>query len=1286
MMKNALTKWPLMAAIVFAWISLFASVAAYSQEGGTPVTVTGSLDVQIIEDLNQETAAMAYFLQADTGSVYELQFSSSSPADLKTGQLVTVQGIAEGNQLRVDTITLQPPDQAMPIGDAAMEPPRITGQHRTVVLLVNLQDAQVSTPIQTIADIMYSTTARSVRDFYLQNSFDQLEFVPDSNNDGAPDVFGPYSINYNYNQPNACNYYAWAEAAEAAAQAAGINLSPYQHRLFILPPRNANSSCQWSGIANTACTSGYPCRVWITDATTGIVYAHELGHNLGLMHAGTDPDNNGLINSSDEYADYSDPMGNLPYWHLFSAPNMDRLGWYVSYPGNIATITGSGTYTLDVLDATLPASNPSFPRIIRLYWPRNKPGYYYLSYRQPVGYDDSLYTTYTQGVNIHWSQDPAVGPYPTAFVTSLTNGATFTDSAAGIQVTQLGYSTNSVTVSIVQPANRTPIVSVTSPTDGGAYYPTQNITFTGTAADVEDGNRTASLTWTSNLDGLIGTGGTFTRTLSTGYHTITARVTDSGGISRSATLTVNVQPNTAPIVNIATPANNATFTTDQAISFYGIAYDVHDGDRSAYLTWTSSRDGPIGTGQSFSRTLSAGNHVISAQAADSTGLVGSKSVSITVVGNIAPMVTITAPADGATFTTDQAITFTGTATDPQDGNLTAGLSWTSSLNGVIGSGGSFTRTLSAGHHTIQASVTDNKGATSTATLTVHVINPTTASFTSVGAEDGWVLESSETSNVGGSIKASDSTSSGLMLGDSSKKYQYKSILSFDTSSLPDNATITAATLRLQRGTLSGASPFTTHGSLLADIRNGAFNNNAALETADFQAPATATGVATLSNAASNGAWSEGTLNASGLAALNKTGKTQFRLYFTLDDDNDSVADYVGYYAGEYATAASRPQLVVNYVVNTAPTVTITAPANNTQVAPGTPITFSATASDAEDGNLNTRIVWTSNLNGTIGTGGSFTTSTLSVGIHTITATVTDGFGTQGSTSITVINSTNHLPNVTISSPTNGAHFGDSDVIQLRAAATDPEDGDLSFAMVWTSNIDGELCRNPVCNRILSIGTHTIQAQAYDSGGFSGKASVTITVALPSTITLYSIGAEDGWVLESTETSNVGGSIKAIDSTSKGLLLGDSSIRQQYKSILSFDTSTLPANVTILSATLRMQRGALGGNGSPSDFIAVQADIKTGGFNGNNALETADFQDPATATGVATMSYPASNGDWSEGTLDASGLAAINRTGRTQFRLYTSLDDDNDGTSDYMGCYAGEYAKADSQPQLVVTYR
>jgi hypothetical protein len=50
----------------------------------------------------------------------------------------------------------------------------------------------------------------------------------------------------------------------------------------------------------------------------------------------------------------------------------------------------------------------------------------------------------------------------------------------------------------------------------------------------------------------------------------------------------------------------------------------------------------------------------------------------------------------------------------------------------------------------------------------------------------------------------------------------------------------------------------------------------------------------------------------GSRALNKTGTTQLRVYFNLGDNDDLGNDYLGYYSGENATAANRPQLVVTY--------------------------------------------------------------------------------------------------------------------------------------------------------------------------------------------------------------------------------------------------------------------------------------------------------------------------------------------------------------------------------------
>ena len=188
----------------------------------------------------------------------------------------------------------------------------------------------------------------------------------------------------------------------------------------------------------------------------------------------------------------------------------------------------------------------------------------------------------------------------------------------------------------------------------------------------------------------------------------------------------------------------------------------------------------------------------------------------------------------------------------------------------------------------------------------------TVTFNSVASQDGRLWESGENTNVGGGGNSTNNTTAALRIGDTSADEQYKSIVSFDTSSIPDTATVTAATLRLVRGTLSGTNPFTTHGSCVADIVTGGFGGSTAFAYGDWQAAATATNVATMSNPTANGSASTGNLNASGLAAINKTGTTQMRLTFTLDDNDDLGYDYIGFYAGENATTNNKPQLTVTY--------------------------------------------------------------------------------------------------------------------------------------------------------------------------------------------------------------------------------------------------------------------------------------------------------------------------------------------------------------------------------------
>jgi PKD repeat protein len=103
-------------------------------------------------------------------------------------------------------------------------------------------------------------------------------------------------------------------------------------------------------------------------------------------------------------------------------------------------------------------------------------------------------------------------------------------------------STTGITTKTVPVGPRPPVVTITEPPEGTTVIEGDLITFTGTAIDAEEGDLTGSLSWSSDLNGVIGSGGSFsTNTLTVGTHTITASATDSGGLQGSATITVTVK-------------------------------------------------------------------------------------------------------------------------------------------------------------------------------------------------------------------------------------------------------------------------------------------------------------------------------------------------------------------------------------------------------------------------------------------------------------------------------------------------------------------------------------------------------------------------------------------------------------------------------------------------------------------------------------------------------------------------------------------------------------------------
>jgi hypothetical protein len=194
-------------------------------------------------------------------------------------------------------------------------------------------------------------------------------------------------------------------------------------------------------------------------------------------------------------------------------------------------------------------------------------------------------------------------------------------------------------------------------------------------------------------------------------------------------------------------------------------------------------------------------------------------------------------------------------------------------------------------------------------------NMATETFRSNGTNDGWVLESGEDSNQGGSKNATAKT---YRLGDDAQDRQYRAILHFPTSYLPDNAVIVEAILMIKLQGLVGTDPFTTHQNVLIDIRDGPFGSFGpfginALQVTDFQDVASGYSVGAIQNNPVSG-WYWTLLNSTAFPYINLDGVTQFRLGFQIDDNDDLGDDYLSFYSGNTDAQSDRPHLLVKYYV------------------------------------------------------------------------------------------------------------------------------------------------------------------------------------------------------------------------------------------------------------------------------------------------------------------------------------------------------------------------------------
>ncbi|MEJ2139173.1 MAG: metallophosphoesterase [Gammaproteobacteria bacterium] len=638
--------------------------------------------------------------------------------------------------------------------------------------------------------------------------------------------------------------------------------------------------------------------------------------------------------------------------------------------------------------------------------------------------------------------------------------------------------------------NAVPDISITAPANGASVVEGTALTFMSTAQDDEDGDLSLGVNWNSDLDGDFGSGSAVNAVLSVGVHTITASVTDTGGKVATEQITVTVTPNLAPAVSISAPADGTSVEEGTELGFVATAPDDIDGDLSPGLSWNSDLDGDFGTGGTVNHTLSVGVHTITASVTDSAGLPGSAQISVTVTEppNEAPQVMVITPLDGTSVVEGTPLTFIATADDDVDGSIDAAINWNSSIEGDFGTGGTVDVTLSVGVHVITASVTDSGGLPGSVQITVTVTEqPNVAPEVFItGPADG-------TSVTEGTSLTFVATAPDDKDGDIAAQINWNSSLDgdFGTGGTVNHTlsvgvhTITASVT--DSGGLPGSQQITV--TVTANVAPQVLVTSPADGSSVVEGTAL-TFTATASDGEDGDIAAQINWNSNLDGDFGTGGTVNHTLSVGVHTITASVTDSGGLPGSQQITVT-----VTAAPANLPPELVFTAPADGASITEGTELTFTATATDGEDGDLAAQINWNSTLDGDFGTGGTVN-HTLSVGVHTITASVTDSGGLPASQQITVTVTANAAPQVLVTSPADGTREAEGDQVTFTGTATDAEDGDISIGLTWTSSRDGLLGNGASVVTTLSRGVHVITASITDSGGLAASEFINLTITAP----------------------------------------------------------------------------------------------------------------------------------------------------------------------------------------------
>ena len=454
-------------------------------------TLEGELEVFYEDYEDHSKSRLLHVLKTTEGFVKVNSASLSKFRSIHSGTKVRLRGWKitdsdESTDLLVlgeeqESLSLLAQDSSSTTTTASVAETSTVGEQSTLVMLLNFQD-NIQQPWTTseTQDLVFG----KVNDFYKENSDGQTWL--------KGEVVGYYTLPID----STCDSWNIHVSAQQMAEESGVDVSSYTRLIYIFPK---NDSCGWTGMGTLG---GTQTRAYINGSFTMNTIGHEMGHNFGLHHAEYLNCKDNIIGDdclAVTYGDNMDIMGAYGVEGHFNAFNKEQLGWLSTDLENIVEANTDGSYVIEPYETSLLGSVKGV-KVPRGVDPNTgEKQWYYVEYRQAIGFDDFLSTKpgITSGVVIHSSPESSsrgsqlldMTPQSNLFDTddaALPVGSSFTDPDAGITISTEWVDTTgaSIHVSFTEATctYADPVVSVMS-SESSAVAPGSTISYNLTVAN-----------------------------------------------------------------------------------------------------------------------------------------------------------------------------------------------------------------------------------------------------------------------------------------------------------------------------------------------------------------------------------------------------------------------------------------------------------------------------------------------------------------------------------------------------------------------------------------------------------------------------------------------------------------------------------------------------------------------------------------------------------------------------------------------------------------------------------